>query len=39
MERRNLTIPMQMRCLTTLTNAFSKKWENYCAAVMLVLLV
>jgi IS1 family transposase len=34
-ERQSLSVRMGLRCFTRLTNAFSKKFENHCAAIML----
>jgi IS1 family transposase len=34
-ERQNLSMRMGIRRFTRLTNGFSKKWENHCAAIML----
>jgi hypothetical protein len=35
-EKQNHTLRMHCRCLTRLTNAFSKKWENFEAAIALI---
>jgi hypothetical protein len=37
-ERQNLTMRMSMRRFTRLTNAFSKKFENYCHSVALYFM-
>jgi hypothetical protein len=37
-ERQNLTMRMSMRRFTRLTNAFSKKVDNYCHAVALYFM-
>ena len=34
-ERQSLSMRMAIRRFTRLTNAFSKKWENNCVALML----
>lgn len=37
-ERQNLTLRQSQRRLTRLTNGFSKKYENHCAAIALYLI-